>query len=264
MDPSSPAFVVSHPAHLLTVAGMVMRWSPSILILTKTDTGAGASQVETIREILEEIGLTDRGTFLGFDEEESYAAALAGDATGQIHWCDGIYEWLAEIRPDVVFGDAFEAYNFQHDIGRLMLDEAIYRMSCEGHVIANYEFPLACQGEASDAELIMGEFVDGSGEMLRLTESEIESKQKIVDDVRKRDSFVDQVALKFPSVAEERYRSVPDDRDYTRPPAGLRRFYDEWGRKQVEAGKYEKVITFEEHFVPIVEALQARRETLIQ
>ena len=62
-------------------------------------------------------------------------------------------------------------------------------------------------------------------------------------------------AEKLFCVGREVFRPVPPDRDYTCLPEGLRRHYDEWGQLQVKLGKYKHVITFADHFVPLVRQL---------
>ncbi|MAS96975.1 MAG: hypothetical protein CMO55_27605 [Verrucomicrobiales bacterium] len=257
---SRKGFVVGHPAHLLTVLGMLIRWRPHILVLTKIDAGAGAVQTDLIREIGSTLHLDDKITFCGFDEEESYQNALSGNFSHHLEWAGKIEGWLKEVRPDQVYGDAFEVYNFHHDLGRLMLDAAVRRRVKDGCQIENFEFPLSSQGVGSDEPVKYGEFTDGSGTPFVLTDEEAKRKSKIGDLARERDPFVKEVAPAFVDISREWYRAIPSDRDYTVPPRGLRLFYDERGAKQVAAGKYTEVITFREHFVPIVNGLASMGE----
>lgn len=98
------AFVVSHPAHLLTVLGMVLRWRPSILMLVEAPTGPGAGQEDLVREGLELAGLDNQCDALRFDEDESCRRALAGDHGFHLELGARIQDWLEEVNPDVVFG----------------------------------------------------------------------------------------------------------------------------------------------------------------
>jgi len=63
------------------------------------------------------------------------------------------------------------------------------------------------------------------------------------------------MAASFFSLGREVFREVPCDRDYTKPPKGLRLHYDEWGQAQVLRGKYKQPILFATHFVPLVQRL---------
>src|SRR5436190_23642627 len=133
MEGKRVAVVVSHPAHLLTVLGMLLRCRPAILILNRTVAG----QDEMVRLALRDIDLEEGTTTLGTSEPESYACALAGDHGFHLALGRRIRDWLFRVRPEVVLGDAFEAYSFQHDVGRALLDDAVRRYRQAGHALEN-------------------------------------------------------------------------------------------------------------------------------
>lgn len=252
------AIVVSHPAHLLTVLGMVLRCRPHILMLLEAPTGPGAGQEGLVREGLALAGLDNQCDALRFDEDESYRRALAGDHGFHLELGAMIRDWLQDVKPDVVLGDAYEASNFQHDIGRLLLDEAL-RFHDRPRTISNFEFPLTSRLPGDGNELRFGEFLTGTWETFSLTPREADVKRSIVDWAREHDPFVNDVADFFPDLAIEPFRPVPRDRNYLEPPPGLDLYYDERGREEVKQGKYETVITFQDHYVPLVEAVLASR-----
>ena len=194
------AFIVSHPAHLLTVVGMLLQWRPHILMLDEAPTGPGAGQTQRIQQGLAMVGLAGNATSLAIDEDESYRRAVSGDHAFHLKIADRIEAWLREVKPDAVFGNAYETSNFQHDIGRLMMDEAICRIRKDGLEIENYEFPLSSRGKASGAELSYGIFQEGESSSYELTEEQIAIKQQVVTWARSQASFVDHVAEEFPSL----------------------------------------------------------------
>jgi hypothetical protein len=248
------AVVVSHPAHLLTVAGMLLRWRPHVLLLTRAAGGA-AGQEDAIRSALAAHGLSDRLTSFEVSEEESFGRVLAGDFAFHAAVGDRIFGWLREVRPDAVLGDAYEAYNFQHDLTRLLIDDVVQRWRNLGRRIENYEFPLSCRIDSPGAPVRYGEFPSGSRHELRLSAGELAAKREVVARVGRADPFVAGVAPLFPRPGVETYREVPPDRDYTAPPPGLALYYDERGREVVAAGRYGEAITFRGHFAPLVRAL---------
>jgi len=249
------AFVVSHPAHLLTVAGMVSRWRPHVLLLTRADAGQGAGQGELIRAGLEMIGLGNQIHDLWIDEAESYRAALAGDFAFHMSAAPRILDWINEVRPDAVFGDAFELTNYQHDVGRVLLDAVVKRARQLGFDVTNYEFPLSCRLARDGAPLQFGVFPSGRYNQFRLSREELTAKTRIVDWAIRLNKFVADVAPLFPGPGVERFRRVPLDRDYTVPPQELARHYDDRGREEVAAGRYTHPISFEAHFQPLVRFL---------
>ena len=98
------------------------------------------------------------------------------------------------------------------------------------------------------------EFPVGPYEVFALNDEEAARKQALRDWLGTRWVEAGQAKHLFP-LAREIYRRVPVERDYTQPPAGLRRHYDEWGRFQVQRGRYRQALTFAEHFVPLIRGL---------
>jgi hypothetical protein len=248
MDNRRCAVVVAHAAHLLTVVGMLLRWRPHVLVLNRAGVGPGVEQPRLVREGLALLGLADQATEFGIVETESYPRALVHDFDYFLKIGDRIAAWLDAVEPEVVLGDAFELSNFQHDVGRFLLDRAL-----RGRSVLNFEFPLSYQ--PSSGSLLFGTLPAGPFEQLRLSAAEAALKREVVERAAAADPFVANVRAYFPSLETETYREVGAARDYTRPPADVERYYDRRGREEVAAGKYENAISFDEHFVPLVRAL---------
>ncbi len=255
MEGTRVAVVVSHPAHLLPAAGMLLRWRPHVLMVYRAVTGNGAGQEEAIRAALGTRGLADRLTTLGVSETESFNRALAGDFAFHAAVGDRVFDWLVGARPDAVLGDAYEAYNFHHDVTRLLIDDAVQRWRARGRRIGNYEFPLSCRPDVPGAAVRYGVLLSGAFRELKLTTAELTAKRELADAVGRRDPFVAATAPLFARPQAEAYREVPADRDYTVPPPGLALYYDERGAEVVRAGPHAEAITFRHHFVPLVLAL---------
>lgn len=257
MNGKHVAVVVSHPAHLLTVAGMLQRWRPHVLVLYRAVVGGGVGQENVVRAALEPLGLTDRFTSFAVSETESFDRALAGDFGYHASIGDRVFAWLRAARPDVVLGDAYEAYNFHHDVTRVLIDAAVGRARARGRAVANYEFPLSCRPNQPGAPVRYGEFPVGAFRDVRLSAEEVAAKRAVTATAGGVDPFVAGVAPLFARPEVEAYRAVPPDRDYTAPPPGLALYYDERGREVVGAGLYKRAITFRDHFVPLVRALSS-------
>ncbi len=255
MDGGRVALVVAHPAHLLTVAGMLQRWRPHVLTLYRAEVGGGVGQGRAVRAALERFGLADRLTNFSIDETESFDRALAGDFAFHAAAGDRIFDWLRAVRPDAVLGDAYEAYNFHHDVARLLLDGAVRCRRASGRAVANYEFPLSCRPDEPGAPVRYGAFPSGAFRELRLSEREVDVKRALTAAVGRVDPFVAGVAPLFAHPEVETYREVPADRDYTAPPSGLALYYDARGGEVVTARLYPRAIAFRDHFVPLVCAL---------
>jgi hypothetical protein len=249
MNGQRSAVVVAHPAHLLTVAGLLLRRRPKVLIVHRADRGQAAGQTERVRQALARHGLDGGVTCLGQSETESYQRALAGDVGFHLGLARRVLSWLRAARADAVLGDAFEAYNFHHDLTRLMIDAAADELG-----LSNYEFPLASL-PAGGGELSYGEFATGPFLRCDLSDAEAADKRRLCDEVAARDESVAEVRGRF-DVGSEVFRRVPPGRDYARPPEGLALYYDRLALREVAAGRHERAISFERHFVPVARALR--------
>ena len=253
MSQRNCAMVFAHPGHELLAAGLMQRHHPHLLFLTRADS-AGDNEREALAQTgLEKLGLAKQTTFLGLGESDLYRGLLNGDAAPFLEMRQRVLTWLEAMRPALVFGDAFELSNVVHDIGRAVLDSA-WREYSQKTPCDNFELPLVYRSEPELWNLRFQEFPTGPFETIRLTEAEKRLKQSLADWVCTR-RVEAEMARAFFNLDTEVFRAVPSDRDYATPPDGLRFHYDDWGRYQVQLGKYSRPILFAEHFVPIVRGL---------
>src|SRR5262249_583412 len=143
--------------------------------------------------------------------------------------------WLEDIRPNRIFGDAFELSNVVHDVGRALLDSA-WREYRKSILCENFELPLVCRTEPGLWNLRFHEFPLGEFETFHLREEETRRKKSLADWAGTQRTEAAGVKDFF-SLEREVFRRVPSDRDYTKPPQGLRLHYDEWNEFQVQCGK---------------------------
>lgn len=245
------AIVVAHPAHLLAVAGVLLRWRPRALVVFRAVAGGGLGQERVVRSALDALGVADLVTELGVSETESFARALAGDVSFHRALGKRVTDWLKQQRPRTVLADAYEAYNFHHDLARLFVDVAVRELPGT----ANCEFPLSFRPDVPHAPVRYGSFLAEPGRAVCLSDAEVRAKELVLSAAARTDPFVANVIPMFADRATERYRTVPAARDYTAPPPGYARFYDERGLELQAAGRVPRAVTFEEHFVPLVRAL---------
>jgi hypothetical protein len=247
------AMVFAHPGHELAAAGLLQRHKPHLLFLTRADSGGDVEREKLALYGLEQIGLTERATFLGISEPDIYRWLLEGELSPFLELRQKLLAWLEDIRPDRIFGDAFELSNVVHDIARALIDsvwrEYRRRIACE-----NFELPLVCRTEPGVWNLRFQEFPLGDFEIFQLSANETQVKKSLADWAGSQRTEAAMVKDFF-SIEREVFRRVPCDRDYTKPPEGLRLHYDEWNELQAQRGKYAQPILFSKHFVPLVRQL---------
>jgi hypothetical protein len=232
---------------------LLQRHRPHLLFLTRADSGGDVEREALALYGLGELELTDRATFLNISETDIYRWLLEGDLSPFIELRRKLVAWLEEIQPNSLFGDAFELSNVVHDIGRALLDSA-WRQYRNGIPGENFELPLVCRTESGLWNLRFQEFPHGEFEVFRLTEEETRIKNSLADWAATQRTEAAMVKGFF-VIEREVFRRVPFDRDYTKPPKGLRLHYDEWNKHQVQLGKHARPILFANHFAPIVKQL---------
>ena len=258
MNTDRVAMVFGHPAHESGVLGMVRRWRPRILYLSRADS-AGEENRETLsRDLLSAAIGPGRTTFLGMPERVSYERILAGDHRWYESYLESIVDWLADVRPTVLFTDAFEFFSVHHD-----LTSALAAVGCRraGLEVDCYHLPLASNGSPDVAVRPYAE-LDRAGwgcRYLRLDADESAAKRRLLEKTARAGAH--ELAAILEIACEDRwrlepYRPEPPPSVFAAPPPTWGwRTWEETGRRGVERGKYRETILFEEHFVPLVRAL---------
>lgn len=255
MDWSRPAMVFSHPGHEFLCAGMLQRFRPQILFLTRADNGRDREREATSRAGLARLGLEEHATFVGLEEAKSYRWAREGLHAPYVALRETVLAWLRRTQPTVVLGDALELTNFHHDVGRVVLDAALARYGLDREPPTNVDLPLFCRTDEGLRNLRYQQFPDGGHAEHRLTPEETACKRELATWLVGKIEEASWVTSHVPAADREPYRVAPAGRTHLAPPSGLQRHYEQWGRMQVVLGKYDQPLLFEEHFLPIVRAV---------
>ena len=251
-----PALVVAHPGHELKVFGWLEESAPRVYVLTDGSGNNGASRLPSTTKLLRQSGSVPDG-FYGFISDATvYEALLEGRAStfgGIIDWLAGS---LAEHGIDLVAGDAVEGFNPAHDICRALLNAAVAIAGQNtGRTIANYEFCLTeweqhCQ-DPHDARCLH----------LRLDDRMLQAKLRAAREYAELRNEVEQAI----AARGEEYFRVECLRKVVDPFPNLHTetppYYETFGKERVAQGKYESVIRYREHMVPILNAIREYKET---
>ena len=138
--------VFAHPGHELIVAGLMQRHRPHLLFLTRADSGGDQERETIARHGIESLGLLSTATFLDVREPDIFRWIFDCDAAPLLELRGRILAWLHDVKPSVLFGDAFELSNVMHDLGRAVLDSA-WREYRRTRPCDNFELPLASRTE---------------------------------------------------------------------------------------------------------------------
>ncbi|HEY0723663.1 MAG TPA: hypothetical protein VGD41_06750 [Pyrinomonadaceae bacterium] len=251
-------------------------------------------------EVLDRTGATLGTIYGRLSDLEVYAAILNGDSELFAALVEELCDAFVAERIDYVVGDAAEGYSVAHDICRTMIGAAVdlaeYRL---GHTIANFDFPVVGRPEESkdddavtihldddafarkikaalayspklarDVEAALGgepfQGVRRFSEPQLAGEVDVEVSTALLDALEphpklraKLRDIIEGVPLDAFRV--ECLRPVANDSgDYW--PSSEPLFYELYGEKLVAAGRYDKVIRYREHMLPLARAIRATTE----
>ncbi|CAL1125474.1 unnamed protein product [Cladocopium goreaui] len=247
--------VFAHGNHELFAAGLIQLYQPEILYLTCSSDSENDWIEAQVRTSLQSLGFEGCVTFLPVTEQEIYRRMLARDISWFAELRDRVGTWLSQLRPEVVFTDAFEWYNSVHDLCPLLVDAAIdsYKISWL-RVPRRYDLPLAFQ--TTSAQRISGSDTPDFFILKHiLTAEQSRRKRELVQHLTQVDASVQDATSTWKQERYERefYRSVPLGRDYrTAPLRDAWKTYDDHGLDNVRRGRYQEAILFHEHYVLIV------------
>lgn len=294
------ALVVAHPSHELRIHGWLEQACPYVCILTDGAGRSGEPRLSRTTEVLDRAGATQGTIYGRLTDLEVYAAILNGDFELFAGIVDELCEAFVAEEIEYVVGDAAEGYSVAHDICRTMIGAAVELAEFRyGHTIANFDFLVVGRPEEStDDEAITLHLDDDA--FRRKVNAALAYSPKLAHDVEAAltgapfqgirrfsepqlagevDVAVSTSLLealgpqsKLNTVLGDIIEGVPLDAfrvECLRPVSndtrvnwttGDRPFYELYGEKLVAAGRYEKVIRYRDHMLPLALAIRAKTE----
>lgn len=293
------ALVVAHPSHELRIHGWLEQTSPYVCILTDGAGRSGEPRLSRTSEVLDRVGATQGVIYGRLTDLEVYAAILNSDSELFAGLVEELCEAFVAEQVDYVVGDAAEGYSVAHDICRTMIGAAVELAEFRyGHTIANFDFLVVGRPEASPSDEALTIHLDDDA-FARKINAALAYSPKLAQDVQAAlggapfqgirrfsepqlagdvDVEVSTSMLealgpnpKLNTIFGDIIEGVPLDAfrvECLRPVAndagnwttGERPFYELYGEKLVAAGRYEKVIRYREHMLPLARAIRAKTE----
>lgn len=242
------ALVVAHPGHELRIHHWVEAASPTVFVLTDGSGHSNPSRLPSTERTLTAAGATPGSIFGRYTDRQLYEAILNGDHALFINLARELAAAFRDLHVTLVAADACEGYNPVHDLCRSVVDAAV-RLASSGDAGAlhSYDFttvgrPDTCREEQRSA-------------LVRL-DLDDEAFTRKMDAVRGYPELAAEAESALRSVGESAFRieclrpvqpgALPD-----LPP-----FYEEYGQRQVAAGRYRQAIRYADHMAPIAAVLQ--------
>ncbi|HXM51349.1 MAG TPA: hypothetical protein VN956_26130 [Pyrinomonadaceae bacterium] len=242
------ALVIAHPGHELLVYNWLSLANPYVFVLTDGSGHSHKSRLHRTTSIINSLGARPGSIYGRLTDADAYSAILAGEVGVFIRMASELAEALVHHRIEYIVGDAIEGYNPVHDICRLIINAAVKKVCQMGHCLANFDVSLAYQhdlAQKSTADIVS----------IAASEQMLAEKLQVARDYSELAVDVNRI------IAQEGVTSLGIE--YLRPvnENSYQRFqeqpyYEVYGERQVAAGRYQQVIRYRDHVLPIGEALK--------
>jgi hypothetical protein len=250
------ALVVGHPGHELLVHGWLEETRPLVFVLTDGSGRSNESRLASTTKVIEQTGARAGSIYGRLADVAAYAALLNHEFDLFVGLARELCEAFIVERINFVAGDALEGYNPMHDVSRLVINAAVNAVSQrQEHRLANFEFslvepPCACPKE-SHANRIQRQLDDAAfTRKMIAARGYAELSGEVLAALKRTSTEAFRLECLHAAGSEEPGHDCAD------PP-----FYEQYGEKQVAAGHYRQVIRYQEHILPLTEALKRFAES---
>jgi len=242
----TPALLIAHPGHELRIHGWLEAARPDVFIITDGSGATGVSRIAGSAELLRATGCRRGSAFGRLTDADVYALILRGDVEPLAVMTRDVTSWLVENDAEYAVADACEFYNPVHDLCRVILKLAIERAEkLIGREIPQFEFAIVNSPAAGSA----GDVV------VNLDSAALRRKIEIAKHYDGLGAEVESAIQRHGVDAFRTERLHLSDRRAPLPVPASKPYYEQRGEEQVRAGRYAKVLRYEEHFLPYVQKL---------
>lgn len=244
------ALVIAHPGHELRVYHWLGLVHPRVFVLTDGSGKSGKSRLYRTTSILNSLGARPGSIYGRLTDAGIYSAILAGEADLFISLAGELAEALVRDQIEYIVGDAIEGYNPAHDICRMVINAAVKQACQMGHCIENFDVLLANR-PVDDVPEAMADMISIVADEQMMAKKSLVAREysELAVDVNR---ILSQEGIT--SLSTEYLRRVKESsyhEQWQEPP-----YYEVYGEKQVAEGRYQEVIRYRDHVLPIGEALQ--------
>jgi len=250
-DPSLPhtsALVVAHPGHELRVYHWIEQHRPIYCCLTDGSGSGGTSRLSSTTRLLEHVGASLGPIYGRYSDASIYRLLLDGRVDVFVALARELAAALEEAGVDWVAGDAVEGFNPTHDVCRLIVDGAVAILRRTRRDARNYEFLLDGPPDAESPDSIV----------VRLDEPALERKLAAAHGYPEMRGEVDAALARYgrQAFALECLRPASTTSQTTRFERE-QPYYERFGEKRVNEGRYAEIIRYRDHVRPVALAIEA-------
>jgi len=249
---ANPALIAGHPGHELKVFGWISEFRPRTYVLTDGSGHRGVSRLPSTVQLLATLGIEVDRLFGVISDRSLYRAILDRETA----WFDAILNRIVdsfiEDRIDLVVADAMEGFNPAHDLCRILVDGGVVAVKRKtGRTIANYKFCL------TEWERSRQEQHDESCFHFVLDDDALRRKIEAAEKYGELKAEVRQ-AIALRGVEYFRIECLKEVAEpFGRYDYSGRPDYETWGEQRVAEGTYESLIRYDQHVLPIIDAIRS-------
>ncbi|MBO6496855.1 MAG: hypothetical protein JJ978_14900 [Roseivirga sp.] len=240
---------IGHPGHELLAYKLLLSEKPDVVYLTTGSGNKNKSRIHESINLVNSLGLEVLFPFEPFSDRQIYDLILQRDYEPFLILLDTLEVLCEEKGYERVIGDALEGFNPSHDICRYLINGLVSRLMSNNKELANYDF---LQDELHKGQ----DTIKEDSIVLDLSEDELQEKLKACVDYGELkfevERFMESFGLDF--FKKECFRRVTDLTKVINWDSEVP-FYEEHGRRRVNEGVYEKLISFNENIKPLALAL---------
>ncbi len=260
---------IAHPGHELCVHAWLEATRPRVFVLTDGSGNGGSPRLDSSRKVLESVGATIGSVYGRFKDSELYQIILDREYEQLFAVVDEFAEAIVAESIDAVAGDAIEGFNPAHDTCRLIINAAVQiARRRSGRQILNRDFLLAGRHIApndDDGAFWLDDAMLNKKVATAYAFPELRSEVEAALSgelfaLRQYPELADESAVTYNTGGIESYRlecfRYVDEIASGSEFADAVPFYEQYGALRVTEGRYQRVIRYRQHMLPLCEALR--------
>jgi len=252
VDGAAAALIVAHPGHEIRLHGWIERVRPLVFVLTDGSGRAGKPRLASTTRLLRRAGGRPGDIYGRFADVDLYDAVLSGEHHVFLTLAEQLAAAMFRERIRCVVADAAEDAIMAHDVCRALVDTAVALVERHAGVdLDSFDFPIIASPRHGP------HLLQADARWLTLDDTALARKLAAAHDYAEIRAEVDSALARFGVEAfrVECLRPITDSRPGNDSGHG-RPLYELHGERLVADGHYPRTIRYQEHGVPLVDALR--------
>ncbi len=250
MDFGKSALLIAHPAHELLLYGWMAEAKPTVHCLTTGAAYGKSARIHRTELLLQQTESSLGKIFGRISDQDLYAMLLENRTTPLVDLTWELADALVQDDVQTVVGDAAEGEILVHDVWRGMIDAAVRLASGHyQHLVQNLEFAI---------ETMPSSVRDTRDMVLSLDRQRIARKEAAIGDYIEIQTEAGRLRQRYGMrlIEQEVVRLATSGQQWLIGQAAARG-YEQRAQRQVRQGRYRVAMSFQQHVLPLLEALEA-------